>query len=465
MGCCNTKPCLTRLNQDLALIDGGFADHLRARCTSAFTSELYCRFMRQVARFVSQHRRCLTSLRRSDVAWVLHGCLPGWKSASRRSRRSGLLQWLKFNGRFSEPARRTRWRHVTDAYVRFLWVDRGLAACTQERSLRVVERYLDWQFRGRLLRWRSVRPNDLRRYAVLRARVLQPKSVNDTLSILRQFFRFLHMRGLCAPSLVYAVPSVADYGRLSRPEVLDAAQWQALLTAFDRRSGQGRRDFAIALCLLELGLRSVEVARLRLDAIDWEHKTLSVPPAKAGRGRLLPLPPAVAVAFRRYLQLRSPTQSEQLFVGQTELIGRPLSAIAIRAVIDRAYRRGGLAGLYGTHRLRHPGCSPPVQPPRRSPICSGTDWLPRPIDTPRRTISVHLPNLGRDDFPSDIDADTRSRLSGRPAAARLCDAFRPAAYGFRALCGSLGCATAAYHGIGDALGLCCSDNQAGYPRR
>lgn len=352
MSCCNTKACLTRLNKDLALIDGGFADHLRVRCTSVFTSELYCRFMRQVAHFVAQHRRRLTSLRRSDVAWVLHGCLPGWKSASRRPRRSGLLQWLKFTGRFSEPARRARWQDVTEAYARFLRDDRGLAACTQEQSLRVVERYIAWQFRGRRLRWQSVRADDLRRYAVQRARVLQPKSVNDTLSILRQFFRFLHVRGLCDPSLVYAVPSVADYGRSARPEVLDATQRQILLAAFDRRFGQGRRDFAIALCLLELGLRSVEVARLRPDAIDWEHKTLSVPPAKAGRGRLLPLPPAVAVAFRRYLRLRPPTDSDRLFVGQTELIGRPLSDVAIRAVIDRAYRRGGLR-LYGTHRLRH----------------------------------------------------------------------------------------------------------------
>lgn len=353
MRCCKIKPCQTRLDQDLALIDGGFANHLRARCTSVFTSDLYCRFMRRVARFVSQHRRRLTSLRRSDEAWVLRGCLPGWKTPSRRPRRSGLHQWLKFTGRFSEPARRARWQDITDAYARFLRVDRGLAACTQERSLRVVERYLDWQFRGRRLRWRSVRTNDLYRYAVLRARVLEPKSVNDTLSILRQFFRFLHVRGLCAPSLVYAVPSVADYARSARPEVLDATQRQALLTAFDRRSGQGRRDFAIAICLLELGLRSVEVARLRLDAIDWERKTLSVPPAKAGRGRLIPLPPTVAVAFRRYLRLRPQTDSDKLFVGQTELIGRPLSAIAIQAVINRAYRHGGLAGLYGTHRLRH----------------------------------------------------------------------------------------------------------------
>jgi integrase len=41
-----------------------------------------------------------------------------------------------------------------------------------------------------------------------------------------------------------------------------------LLTAFDRGTVAGRRDYAITRCLLDLGLRSREVARLRLEDVD-----------------------------------------------------------------------------------------------------------------------------------------------------------------------------------------------------
>ena len=342
-----------RLKADLGLINGGFTEYLRKRHTADFTIAFYCRFLRRVARYLARRGRCATMLRRRDVPRIMCGCLPGWKTISRRSRRSGLLQWLRFTGRFREPIPRPRWQAWLDAYERFLRVDRALADCTRAAALRVLNHYLSWQFRGRPLRWNVVRADDLRRYAASRCRSLAPKSANDTLSILRQFLRFMHLRGKCSPALVLAVPTVADFGRQRFPEVLDEGQRRKFLAAFDRRSGQGRRDYTIALCLIDLGLRAVEVSRLRIDDINRRLQTLAVPAAKASPGRQLPLPPHVAGALRNYLRHRPCTDAEQLFVGQNLLRGRPLSSWAIAAAMDRAYRRCGFVGWFGTHRLRH----------------------------------------------------------------------------------------------------------------
>lgn len=342
-----------RLKADLALIDQGFTDYLRQRHMAPFTIAHYCRFLRQVARFLAQRGRCASKLCRRDVALVMRGCLPGWKVASRRTRRSGLHRWLKFIGRFDERPSRSRWQPWLDDYARFLRVDRALAPCTCEASLRVIGQYLAWQFQRRPLRWDRVRPEDLCRYAARQCRVLKPKSVNCTLSSLRQFLRFMHLRGACSPTLVHAVPCVADFGRQVRPEVLNEVQRRTFLAAFDRKSGQGRRDYAIALCLIDLGLRAIEVARLRVGDLDWQHHTMAVPPAKTSRGRQLPLPAHVGLAMRHYLRSRPKTDSPHLFVGQTTLIGRPLSTAAICAVINRAFERCGFLHWFGTHRLRH----------------------------------------------------------------------------------------------------------------
>ena len=342
-----------RLNTDIKRIDGGFTDYLRHRHTAAFTIAFYCRFLRKVARYLAKRGRCAVMLQRRDVPRIMRGCLPGWKAVSRKSRQSGLFQWLRFIGRFHEPAPCTRWQKWLEAYEHFLRVDRALADCTRAAAHHALNQYLSWQFRGRPLRWDSVQAEDLRRYAVLRCRVLSPKSVNDTLSILRQFLRFMHLRGKCSPRLALAVPTVADFGHQRLPEILSEGQRRKLLAAFDRKSNQGRRDYAIAVCLIDLGLRAVEVSRLRVDNINWRLKSLTVPAAKTSPGRQLPLPAHVASALRNYLRHRPHTDVAQLFIGQTRLRGRALTSCAIAAAMDRAYRRCGFAGWYGTHRLRH----------------------------------------------------------------------------------------------------------------
>ncbi len=349
----NLKVPAKRLKADLDLINGGFTDYLRQRHAADFTVALYCRFLRQVARYLAKRGRCAAKLRRRNVPWIMRGCLPGWKAVSRRTRQSGLLQWLRFTGRFHEPVPRALWQGWLDVYEDFLRVDRALADCTRAAALRALKQYLSWQFHGRKVRWNTVQPEDLRRYTALRCRVLSPKSVNDTLSILRQFFRFLHLRGECSPTLALAVPTVADFGHQRFPEVLNDGQRRKLLAAFDRKSGQGRRDYALAVCLIDLGLRAIEVARLRVNDINWKLKSLTVPAAKASVGRQLPLPAHVARTLRNYLRQRPRTDAPQLFVGQSLLRGRPLTTWAIAAAMDRAYRRCGFVGWYGTHRLRH----------------------------------------------------------------------------------------------------------------
>jgi integrase/recombinase XerD len=50
----------------------------------------------------------------------------------------------------------------------------------------------------------------------------------------------------------------------------------------------GKRDYAIALCLSKLALRSHEVAGLTLDDIDWRARTLRLSRTKQKRERFCP---------------------------------------------------------------------------------------------------------------------------------------------------------------------------------
>jgi len=172
----------------------------------------------------------------------------------------------------------------------------------------------------------------------------------DLVCALRSYLRYLHLAGLIAAPLVWAVPSVADLRDRSLPRGLDPAAVRRLLASCDRRRLGGRRDYAILLLLSRLGLRAGEVAAIRLDDIDWRAGTLLVR-GKGNREDLLPVPTDVGEAVVSYLRRRPRCECRALFLRVTaprQGMDRCTVAWVVRAACDRA----GLPRV-GAHRLRH----------------------------------------------------------------------------------------------------------------
>ena len=99
-------------------------------------------------------------------------------------------------------------------------------------------------------------------------------AVQYFVSGLRAFLRFCFLEGLVAADLSPAALLVRGRRRSSLPKAISRADAKALLAACDRRSLIGRRDYAVIITLLRLGLRRGELARLTLDDIDWRAGSL-----------------------------------------------------------------------------------------------------------------------------------------------------------------------------------------------
>lgn len=343
-----------RLKADLAAIEHGFLAYLIEKQHAAFTIQHYSRFLIRVAEFASRRGKSIFDLDGGDVMWVLRGCLPRWKPESRRSRRAALHSWLKFSGRFKPKSPATPGQRFLHDYSEFMQFHRGLATCTRERYLRVARHYLAWQVRRTETKWRQVSPEHIWAFAEQLIRDHKPKTICDELSALRRFLFFMHLRGVFALCLPSAVPRVANYGQVVRKQTLTEAERRRFLASFERRTPEGCRDYTMAICMLDLGLRAIEICRLRLSDIDWAKRQMTVPPAKAGLGRQLPIPAQVLEALRVYVRARPASPHDELFVGHTLLIGRPLSSCAVGSAMTRAYRRCGFPrSWHGSHRLRH----------------------------------------------------------------------------------------------------------------
>jgi len=127
------------------------------------------------------------------------------------------------------------------------------------------------------------------------------------------------------------------------------------MSTFGNNGVPRQRDYAIMRCLVDLGLRSCEVAALRLDDIDWKNGTVTIRLGKSQRANLLPLPAVTGQAIADYLHKARPTtESRAVFVRHRAPLDVPVDASVIRSVVRLAKARSGLSGrLHGPHRLRH----------------------------------------------------------------------------------------------------------------
>jgi site-specific recombinase XerD len=177
-------------------------------------------------------------------------------------------------------------------------------------------------------------------------------SAKGRVAELRSILRFLYLEGITAVPLGTAVPPVGGWRFATLPPpTMTAADVQRLLDCCDRSSALGIRNFAIMTLIARLGLRSIEVARLQLDDVDWRAGELVV----RGKGRRhdrLPLPAQVGEALVAYLSCgRNPDGARHLFLTCRAPRG-PIRADLVGDVVERACARAGLAPV-GPHRLRH----------------------------------------------------------------------------------------------------------------
>ena len=168
---------------------------------------------------------------------------------------------------------------------------------------------------------------------------------------LRSLLRFLYLDGRVPLALATVVPPVAGWHDTGVPAGLAAPQVQRLLDCCDRTSSVGARDFAMLVLVARLGLRSVEVARLELDDIDWRAGEIVVR-GKASRRDRLPLVAEVGEALSAHLSSpRRPTTLRKVFL-VTKAPTRAIRADLVSDVCRRACERAGVPRV-GAHRLRH----------------------------------------------------------------------------------------------------------------
>lgn len=179
-------------------------------------------------------------------------------------------------------------------------------------------------------------------------------SVRMTITVLRTFLRFMIGEGLCAPSLLLAVPSGVRRRLSIVPKTIPASTIEEIVASCGTGTAVEVRDRAIILLLARMALRAGDIWQLHLSDIDWRASRLRLH-GKSRRGVMLPLPQDVGDALLAYIEDARPMVSSDRVFLRTQAPFTPFrSSAEIAGIVSRVLSRGGFVGLpTGSHVFRH----------------------------------------------------------------------------------------------------------------
>ncbi|MGH8901121.1 MAG: site-specific integrase [Egibacteraceae bacterium] len=237
---------------------------------------------------------------------------------------------------------------LMESFRRYLLSERGLSAGTVRGYVDRATRFVAGLAPGVLGHVTSAEVTT----AVLRESVaVSVSAAQNFVAGLRAFLRFCFIEGLIEVDLSQAALAVTGRRRSSLPRGIAKGEAAKLLGSCDRRTAIGRRDYALIITLLRLGLRRGEVAAIRLTDIDWRAGELIVAGKGARRDRL-PLPADVGAAIAAYLTRGRPASDHREVFLAARAPFEPIAAGTVASTVRRACRRAGVAEV-GSHRLRH----------------------------------------------------------------------------------------------------------------
>lgn len=262
--------------------------------------------------------------------------------------------WLRYLGCLQEPVEQIPFGSRLDEYCDWAKQERGLSDATIDRFRRTIRLFLRWYGpRGRPLS--AIEANEVDAYLAFGssqgwARV----TTRNVVDALRAFFRFGAQQGWCAPRLAEVIRGPRIYAQENLPTGPAWADVQRLFAALDPNRPADVRDRAILVLLAIYGLRESEVARLRLDDIDWEHDRLRVPRAKRREPQIYPLVASLGDALIRYLQsVRRRSPHREVFLTLVSPHG-PLSPSGLYDMVSARLKSLNVqCAHHGPHSLRH----------------------------------------------------------------------------------------------------------------
>lgn len=183
-------------------------------------------------------------------------------------------------------------------------------------------------------------------------------SISKKLYLVRMLLRYALAEGHCDQTILAKFPILRQIPHAHIPSVWSREELGHMLRSVDRTTAMGKRDYAMLLLAVQLGIRAGDIRNLKLEHLKWKENRIEFTQGKTGRALSLPLPEEVGWALIDYLKSGRPTsESKNVFIrhlapfepfGQFNNLASVLRKyIQASGIQPKPFQRSGM------HTLRH----------------------------------------------------------------------------------------------------------------
>lgn len=184
--------------------------------------------------------------------------------------------------------------------------------------------------------------------------------VNSFGSILcgvRSYLRYLAEEGVLEEDISSILPHLRIPRKSGIPHAWSKEELRALLSAVDRASPTGKRNYAILLLTIQTGFRAADIRRLKLTDIDWTRHKIHIMTGKNKQDLELPLLESTGWAIIDYLRNGRPqTDCDCVFVRHMPPYRSLGSTSGLDYALDQYMMKAGIkiakGERHGMHTLR-----------------------------------------------------------------------------------------------------------------
>ena len=237
------------------------------------------------------------------------------------------------------------------------WEERQVASNTRTYGRRYLKRFLVSLECNGIAKWPDLTESAVHAF-LTEINYMSPRSLELIATVIRLFFRFLFTEGILERDWSAIVPHFRGFRNVKLPAVWSEADIEALLTAVERTSPLGKRDYPILLLACRLGMRASDIRTLTLDDIAWEDARIEFIQTKTGLKQVLPLTEEIGEAIIDYLQNARPiSECREVFLRHHAPYEPFCEENKLHCIIAKYRKRVGIPKLpsiaRGIHSLRH----------------------------------------------------------------------------------------------------------------
>lgn len=167
----------------------------------------------------------------------------------------------------------------------------------------------------------------------------------------RRLFQYLVNTGIVTTNYAGVLP--APTKRKTIPSVYSETEIKQLLGSVETLTPQGKRDYAILLVAVRLGLRSSDIRLLCFENVDFESATIKLTQFKTSVDLQLSLPVEVTNALHDYVYNgREESDEPYIFL---DGYAHPLGSHSVSDIVSRHFEKSGINvgdRHHGSHALR-----------------------------------------------------------------------------------------------------------------